>query len=136
MAFVLDCSVTMAWLFADEAHEGANALRDSLLDNLAVVPSLWPAEVANAVLSATRRSRLTEHDWSAIRRHLALLPIEVDVLTVTDTLERALPLASRHGITAYDATYLEVASRRGLLLATLDRRLADACKRAHIALCL
>lgn len=85
MAFVLDCSVTMAWLFADEANARTNALRDSLLDNPAVVPTLWAIEVANAILSATKRGRLDRNDWSTIRGHLEALPIEVEALTATDT---------------------------------------------------
>ena len=136
MAFVLDCSVTMTWLFEDEAHEGADALQEPLTDNPAVVPPLWPVEVANAVLVATRRGRLADGDWSHVQRHLGALPIEIDTMTFERAVGHILPLASRHGLTAYDASYLELASRRGLPLATLDRQLADACRAAGVALCL
>ena len=54
MAFVLDCSVTMAWIFPDEATEATHRLRDSLVEGRAFVPSLWPVEVGNAVAVATR----------------------------------------------------------------------------------
>jgi predicted nucleic acid-binding protein len=78
MAFVLDCSVTMAWVFPDEASESTDALRESLLTYRAVVPVLWPVEVANVLLVATRRGRVTENDWPRIRDDLAALPIDVD----------------------------------------------------------
>ncbi len=60
MPFVLDCSVTMAWVFPDEATEATASLRDSLLNESAVVPPLWPTEVGNVLLAATRRRRITQ----------------------------------------------------------------------------
>ena len=58
MSFVLDCSMTIAWVFADEATESTNALRDSLITDIAVVPVLWSVEVLNVLLIATRRGRI------------------------------------------------------------------------------
>ena len=55
MAFVLNCSVTMAWVFPDEATDATDWLRDSLVEGRAFVSSLWPAEVGNVLLTATRR---------------------------------------------------------------------------------
>ena len=78
MAFVLDCSMTMAWLFLDEANSATDALRDSLLKDHAIAPVLWPIEVGNVLLVATRRGRITREDWSSIRTDLAALPIEVE----------------------------------------------------------
>ena len=70
MAFVLDCSVTMAWVFPDEATEATNQLRDSLVESRAFAPSLWPVEVANVLLVATRRNRIRVDDWREIRASL------------------------------------------------------------------
>ena len=78
MPFVLDCSVTMAWVFPDEANESTDALRESLVTDNAVVPVLWPIEVGNVLLVATRRGRITEDDWPRIRDALEALPIDVD----------------------------------------------------------
>ncbi len=131
MPFVLDCSVTMAWVFQDEATDKTDALRDSLVTDLAVVPELWPIEVANVLLVATRRGRLAEDDWRRIFADLRALPIEIDPDTSDQALQ-ILNLAHRHGISAYDAAYMELALRMHLPLATLDRRLAAACRSAGI----
>lgn len=132
MAFVLDCSVTMAWVFPDEANEGTDALRESLISDSAVVPALWPIEVGNVLLVATRRGRISEDDWARLRRGLAALPIEVDPASTDRVLETVLPIAGEHGISVYDAMYLELSLRLGLPLATLDRKLAAACDAAGV----
>ncbi len=132
MPFVLDCSVTMAWVFRDEATDRTEALRDALVTELAVAPELWPIEVANVLLVATRRGRLAEDDWRRIFADLGALPIEVDPNTSNQALQ-ILDLAHRHGISAYDAAYLELALRMQLPLATLDRKLAAACLSAGVA---
>ena len=136
MAFVLDCSVSMAWLFADEAHARADALRESLTEQHGVAPALWPTELANALLTASRRGRISVDEWPALGRQLRALPIEVDPVALPAVLDRVLPMADRYGLTVYDATYLELAIRRGLPLATLDRRLAEVSRAAGVALCL
>lgn len=136
MAFVLDCSVAMAWLFTDEAHAGADALRESLTEQPGVAPALWPAELANSLLTATRRGRISVDEWPELGRQLRALPIEIDPVALPAMLDRVLPMADRYGLTVYDATYLELAARRGLPLATLDRQLAEASRAAGVALCL
>ena len=132
MAFVLDCSVTMAWLFADEANESTDALRESLLKDKAVVPALWPMEVANVLLVATRRGRIAEADWPAIFGNLDALPIDIEPARYERILETALPLAAEREISVYDAMYLELSLRLGLPLATLDRKLATAAQTAGV----
>lgn len=132
MAFVLDCSVTMAWVFSDEASAATDGLRDALLETRAFAPALWPVETSNALLVATRRGRIAPDEWPRIRAHLAALPIEVDSVSATHTWGVVLDLASEHGISAYDATYLELAVRLRLPLATLDQRLADAARATDV----
>lgn len=132
MAFVLDCSMTMAWVFSDEANEFTETLRESLLKESAVVPVLWPIEVGNVLLVATRRGRIRREDWIQIRENLDALPIDVDPDSYMHVLDRALPVADDHGLSVYDAMYLELALRRGLPLATLDKRLIDASKVAGV----
>ncbi|WP_025321944.1 type II toxin-antitoxin system VapC family toxin [Deferrisoma camini] len=127
MPFVLDCSVTMAWVFPDEASDTTDRLRDSLLDDTAVVPALWPAEVGNVLLVATRRGRINRCDWGRIAADLAALPIVVDRIPPDDVLTAVVPLADKCGLSVYDGMYLELALRRDLPLATLDKRLAEAC---------
>ena len=132
MPFVLDCSVTMAWLFADEANESTDALRESLLKDSAVVPALWPIEVANVLLVATRRGRISEEDWPRIRDHLDALPINIDTESCHRVLDTVLPIANQHKLSVYDAVYLELALRLGLPLATLDKALGAAGQAAGV----
>ncbi len=128
MAFVLDCSVTMAWVFPDEATEATNQLRDSLLESRAFVPSLWPVEVGNVLLAATRRNRIRVDDWREIRASLEALPIEIDPVTTSRAWGASLELARTHQLSVYDAMYLELAMRLQLPLATLDRALHRAAR--------
>jgi len=132
MAFVLDCSVTMAWVFPDEVGESTNALRESLLKDRAVVPALWPTEVGNVLLVAARRGRITEDDWTRIRNDLEALPISVDPESCDRVLDSVLPVASGYNLSVYDAMYLELALRLGLPLATLDKKLMVAGKVAGV----
>ena len=132
MTFVLDCSVTMAWVFPDEATEKTDRLRDALRDGRAFVPALWPIEVANVLFVAMRRGRIAETDWQRIWRNLEALPITIEPVSVPRIREKALDVASAHGLSVYDATYLELAIRMRLPLATLDRALGEAAGAAGL----
>lgn len=128
MVFVLDCSVTMAWMFRDEATIATGRLRDALGDDRALVPALWATETANALLAATRRRRVGTEEWPRLRMLLDALPIDVDSISTARAWGPVLDLAAAHDLSAYDATYLELAIRRGLPLATLDRDLRTAAR--------
>jgi predicted nucleic acid-binding protein len=126
--FVLDCSVAARWCFEDESEAYADWVLDRLNTSKAVVPSLWFFEIANVLAVGERRNRITR--TSATRRInlLRSLPIAVDEGEGFGLLERIVALAWDHHLTSYDATYLELALRRGLALATLDRELRNAVK--------
>lgn len=132
MAFVLDCSVTMAWLFPDEATDATDRLRDSLVEDRAFVPPLWPVEVANVLLAATRRGRIRVDEWPQVCGHLDMLPIEIDPVSTSRVWSAVLDLADQRGLSAYDAMYLELATRMRMPLATLDRALAAAGRAAGV----
>ena len=132
MPFVLDCSVTMSWVFPDEATGATDALRQSLVNDMAVAPVLWPLEVGNVLLVATRRGRIHMDDWKRIHHNLAVLPIEVDPETPDRVWPAILPLAMEYNLSVYDAAYLELAVRYQLPLATLDGELRAACRAAKI----
>ena len=128
--FVVDCSVTAAWLL-DEGAAGASGLLAGLAQGRALVPALWRIETANVMASAIRRKRLDE---AGARRALALLleaPIDVDEAVPASPV--LFDLSRRHGLSAYDACYLELCMRRGLPLATLDRALRQAAVEAGCA---
>lgn len=130
--FVLDASVTMAWCFDDEADPAADSVLDRLRDEPAAVPAIWSLEVANVMLVAERRRRLTEAQVSRFLDLLQQLPIQVDE-GATD-LGSVVATGRRHDLSAYDAAYLVLAERVAAPLATLDRRLAQAASRAGVTL--
>ena len=132
MTFALDASMTMAWVFRDEATEATDRLLESLLERQAYAPGLWPIEVANAFLVATRRRRLEASQWAWIRHSVDALPIAVDPVAPARVWSAVLELAHDQGISVYDAMYLELALRMRLPLATLDGRLAAAAKAAGV----
>jgi len=132
---VLDCSVTMAWIFDDEDDPLAAAVRDRLDGDVALAPSIWPLEVGNALLVAERRERVSRAEALRFLEVLRQLPIDVDATEVMVAMDRVLQLAREAGLSAYDASYLELASRFGVPLATLDRRLASAAAQLGVALC-
>ena len=129
---VLDCSTALAWCFPDEKADYPLAVLDSLGSGGAFVPSIWPLEVANALLVGERRNRCTQADTIAWTGFLPLLPITVDGETTRRAWGDVLTLARSQGLSVYDATYLELAVRLGLPLATLDDKLNAAAARIGV----
>jgi predicted nucleic acid-binding protein len=130
--FVIDTSIAMAWCFEDEATEATDAVLDRLRDDEAAVPAIWPLEVANVLLVAERRGRLSEAQASRFLELLTQLPIEVD--DAPRDLGGIVAAGRRHKLSSYDASYLVLAERLGVSLATLDRRLAKAAEHAGVEL--
>ena len=124
--FVLDGSLALAWYFKDEADPYADAVAARFPAGRAVVPLIWPLEVANAVLMGERCQRSTEAQAAKWLTYLGLLPIAVDDETNDRAWSEVLSLGRAHRLSAYDAAYLELALRRGLPLATLDEKLRAA----------
>lgn len=128
MAIVLDSSVTMAMVMVDEDLPDADAFLERLSQERAIVPVHWELEVANSLISAARRGRMPTNQCR-IRFDLArTLPIDTESSDNDAMLERTIEVALEYGLTAYDASYLELALRRSLSLATLDRALARAAR--------
>lgn len=133
-AFVLDASVVLAWAFEDETRPETEAALEALTASKASVPSVWPLEVANALVVAERRGRLTEADTIRFLTLLRQLPIEVEIEPVERIFGQVLALARQQGISTYDASYLDLAMRLGLPIATLDEGLQKAASRCGVAL--
>ena len=103
-----------------------DAVLDEVAASGAVVPSLWRIEVANGLQMAIRRNRIDRDFRDRAIRHLSLLPIVVDPETDTYVWTATLRLSDRFGLTVYDAAYLELAQRRDLPLASIDKALSAA----------
>lgn len=131
---VLDNSVCMAWAFEDEADIYSDAVLEALTAASARVPALWIFEAANVLCQARKRRRLSAMD---VRRFLELLqglPLEVEPARAVGETATLADLAFTHGLSAYDAAYLDLAMRTGLPLATRDVQLKRAAVRAGVKL--
>lgn len=132
-ALVVDASVAAAWILPDEHSTSAEALKIEIAERSMMVPTLWWAETRNLLLMAERRGRIDEAVTVKALAQLARLPVAFDSEPEEGAL---LSLARAHQLSAYDALYLELARRKGSALATLDKRLAAACRAERIDLAL
>jgi predicted nucleic acid-binding protein len=134
MSVVLDSSVTLAWLYSDELTDPVRQVFERVTATRAWVPALWRLEVANSLHMAVRRKRIDAAFRDASLADLALLNIGTDPDTDAFTWSTTLQLAQSHGLTVYDAAYLELAQRIALPLATLDEELRSAGRAVGVAL--
>ncbi len=132
MTLVLDGSAALAWCFADERTPPLMALLDRVGEAGAEAPTLWPLEVTNGLLMAQRRKRLSADERDAMIGFLRDLPVALDHASAAQAWGATALLAERHRLTLYDATYLELALRRDLPLATLDTALRKAAVQAGV----
>ena len=127
---VLDCSLTAAWFFKDEHSPAADGVLEQVAALGAVAPVLWWAELRNVFVIGERNGRLTAADTTAALTEVEALGIRLDH---SPDSASTLRLARTHGLTVYDALYLELAIREGRSLATLDRKLETAAKTEGVA---
>lgn len=127
--FVVDASIGVAWA----VHSQASTATDDLLDQVAagmllIVPTLWTFEVANSLLALMRRGKILAQDRDRALAALSQLPIMIDDGGPHRAFGTISQLAAEHGLSVYDAAYLELAVRRNVPLASRDQSL---CKAAH-----
>ena len=134
MSLVLDSSVTLAWVYGDEATEPVRRVFDLFTANGAWVPALWRLEVANVLEMGVRRGRHDAAFRDATLADLGLLPISLDPETDRQAWGATLRLAASHRLTLYAAAYLELALRRAMPLATLDIELRTAASAEGVKL--
>ena len=137
MTFVLDASVALSWLLRDaDAQEASYAF--AVLKALrargvaASVPMTWGLEIANVLARAERKDQVTEAQSESFLEMLQATQIEADSATFTQALTDTLQLARRYRLSSYDASYLELALRAALPLATLDDDLRRAAQKAGV----
>ncbi len=135
-AFVLDNSVAMRWLLKSARPRDQRYALDvlnSLIDAEALVPNLWHLEATNVLLAAQQRGDVSAGEVERFILQLENLPVQVDPQTAHQAFGRTRALSNAYGLSSYDAAYLELALREGLPIATLDRRLRQAARKADIA---
>jgi len=131
VALVLDNSVIVGWFLKDQASAYTRRIARLARREELVVPALWETEFANVMAVLVRRRVLPRHQVATILGQAERLKLQVDREPVAP--RTLFALAERHGVSAYDAGYLEVAERRGLPLATRDASLAGAARASGLA---
>jgi len=130
---VIDASIALAWCFDDEATPSTDALLDRVRIEGAVTPDLWRLELSNVLLQAERRGRISASDVARRLELIDTLAISTDDETTRRAWRDVLTLARSERLTTYDASYLELAIRRGVSLFTLDGDLAGAAQRRGVS---
>ncbi|HEX5612999.1 MAG TPA: type II toxin-antitoxin system VapC family toxin [Burkholderiales bacterium] len=130
MALVLDSSISLSWFFPDEKSKFTDAALALAVHEDCWVPAVWRLEFPNALLAAERRKRLSRPERLQVLDEVTRLNLRVDPRV--HELRAISEIAERHGLSTYDAAYLELASRLDSALITLDAALAAACAAAGI----
>jgi predicted nucleic acid-binding protein len=130
MAFVLDCSITAVWALAEESAL-ADLAAERLKQEIAIVPPVWWYEIRNLLVVNERRRRLTADDSATFLEFLSAYPIQVEPIAEEDEIFR---FARQFGLSFYNATYLAMAHRHHIPIATLDKALEVAAHAAGIVL--
>lgn len=131
--FVVDNSVVMSWCFKDETNNYADTILDRLTESVAVVPSIWPLEVLNVLLVAERQKRLSGSGSIRFLTLLSQLPILVEYER-PEMMKELLVLARSSNLSSYDASYLDLAMKKGIPIATMDNKLIEAAKRIDVSI--
>lgn len=134
-AFIADASVAVGWVHPAQATPQTTAMLDTIAEGATLeVPALWPLEVANALTVLVRRRKLTEDERQTGLGWLRGLRLRVDHEMASLAFSRLSELATNHGLSVYDAAYLELAQRRHLVLGCKDGPLRKAAKQAGVGL--
>jgi len=131
-SFVLDASVALAWCFETETDHFTDAVLDSLADSTAVVPAVWPLEIGNALVVAERRGYLDQAASVRFLNLLRQLSLEVEQESPQRMFGEILLLAREQQLSTFDASYLDLAMRSGLALASRDSALIQAAGRCGV----
>ncbi|MCX6577323.1 MAG: type II toxin-antitoxin system VapC family toxin [Candidatus Aminicenantes bacterium] len=133
-SFVIDNSVVMSWCFRDQANPYADSILERLSAAVAYVPSVWSLEVVNVLLSAERKKYIGQADSVRFISLLSQLPIFVEYESPEKAMKDLLGLARAHNLSSYDSSYLDLAMRKGLPLATLDEKLRKAAANTNVSI--
>ena len=132
-SFIVDASVGFAWVYLGQATpETDHLLNEVAAGATVIVPALWFLEMSNVLLIAQRRHRLTATQRKAAMEKLTAMQFTVDEEGTRHAFGKTSELAEKHGLTIYDATYLELAVRRSLPLASRDEALKSAAKQCGL----
>lgn len=134
MSIVLDCSIVLAWYLPDEEETNATAALHYVTQNGGMVPFLFKTEIANGLIMAMRRNRIENSFRKQAFKEISVLQLDFDHEGLEEVWGLTSELADKYQLTIYDAIYLELAKRKRLPLATLDRSLKRAASEAQVKL--
>lgn len=129
---VIDASVALAWCFPDEKSAYAERVLEGLEGRTVLVPAVWALEVANGLLVGERRKRIGQADILRFAELLEAVAVQEIALPLSAHIGSVLPLAREYKLSAYDASYLDMAMRSGAELATADEALETAARSAGV----
>ncbi len=129
--FVLDCSVFMSWCLNEKTIKESSKILKSITRHTIVVPSLWCYEVTNVLTMAVRKNKLTVAQTHNLMNDIHLLPIEFDKPTV-ENISNIFSIADQHKLSAYDASYIELALRKNIKLASFDKEVVKTAEKLGI----
>jgi len=132
MAFVIDNSVVVGWYFESQATDYSDRVLDMLANDTAYVPGLWILEFSNILRKATLAGKIDKTRSAEIIELVEGLPLAVDYTPAH--IAANLQLATKYGLSSYDAAYLELAIRMKLPIAANDEALRSAAMRAGVGL--
>lgn len=130
--FVVDNSVVMAWAFEDESDIYTENVLDSLTTSKAIVPAIWHLEVVNVLKTSERRGRLKEADSTSFVSFLESLPISTAMDACEGKMAELLSVARSYNLSSYDASYLLLAMKMTVPIATKDKALRVAALKAGV----
>ncbi len=130
MPFVLDASAAFALAAPDEA--AGERTEQRVMTDVAIAPAIWPFELANALRRTALQARHSESQMEALLGILGALDVSLETVDLAQALGSVLDLAREHRLSVYDASYLELAIRRGVPLATVDGALRRAAIEAGV----
>lgn len=129
---MLDASVAVAWFVRKQATAYTDRIRSRAKREPLHVPTVWPLEIANALNVLQRRGNISENAARTAADLLGSLVVTVHQNRLT--IPELLVFAVKHGLSAYDASYLDLAVSLRLPLACRDGPLQRALSRAGVRL--
>ena len=132
MPLIVDASVAVAWFVRNQATGYTDRLRRQARAERLHVPAVWPLEFANALWQLQRRKLLSDRQADTII-DLAE-PLDIVVHKDTPAPRRLLAVAREHGLSTYDASYLDLALSLRYPVACRDGVLKDALRAAGLKL--
>lgn len=135
MDFVLDCSVTMSWLLKNQTTKYSMDVFEKLTDGKAAqVPAIWSVEVVSILLKCLRRKMVSQKTAEGFIDLLSELSINDTPIICANVFSETLNIGTKHSLSGYDSTYLGLAKKLKIPIATLDKSLAKAAKKEGVGL--